>query len=526
MHSVIFYARRIELANDLDVRHVAGATGRHKYWALGFFAVVVATVGLVTFLLPKTYRSEGKLFLRLGRENTMLDPTASLGQEPVIAMPYSRENEINSVVEILQGRALLEKVVDAIGPAVILGQSRSSQVEPHVHAAGGLAANARDRAVRELAGSLKVAPVRKTNIVQISCQARTAELAQQVVAKLLDLYVAEHIRLNRPPEIHQFLVQQTGRLQDKLSQKERQLRDLKSATGIASTVDQRQAIVKRINRLEDDLFEVEVARAAAAQKVQTLRKQLTDVPEMRLSSQTLGVGDDGTDRMRDQFYALQLRREEAAAKYTAEHPFMQRIDRQLAAAKTILDRQLSTRTHATTTVNRQFEETQKALLEEEPVLASMQAKADMLRTQIAEVHREMKVFGRDELRIAQLEREVDTLQTNYRKYAVNLEQAHVDHALEAQRMSNISVAQPATFDPRPVAPHTAMNLALGLLVGAFGGVGLALSKDHFSPAVRRPRQSAPNAVIPVLGRIPYVPARRPASSGSGKRSLRSSYTDA
>jgi capsular polysaccharide biosynthesis protein len=109
---------------------------------------------------------------------------------------------------------------------------------------------------------------------------------------------------------------------------------------------------------------------------------------------------------------------------------------------------------------------------------------------------------------------------------VNLEQARVDHALEAQRMSNISVAQPATFDSRPVAPHTAINLALGLLVGGFGGVGLALFKDHLSPAVRRPQQSAPRAVIPVLGRIPYVRVRRSASSGSGKGSLRSSYTDA
>ena len=35
-------------------------------------------------------------------------------------MPQSRESEINSVVEILQSRVLLEKVVDSLGPAAIV----------------------------------------------------------------------------------------------------------------------------------------------------------------------------------------------------------------------------------------------------------------------------------------------------------------------------------------------------------------------------------------------------------------------
>ena len=97
------------------LRQMCSAIYRHRGKAVLFFLSVVAAVALVTFLSPKEYRSEGKLFFRLGRENAMLDPTATLGQNSIIAVPSSRENEINSVVEILQSRVLAEKVVERDG---------------------------------------------------------------------------------------------------------------------------------------------------------------------------------------------------------------------------------------------------------------------------------------------------------------------------------------------------------------------------------------------------------------------------
>ena len=95
---------------------------RHKWKTLFFFFGVFTAVTLVTLQSPKTYRSESELFVRLGRENVTLDPVATLGQETAVAVPMSRENEINSLVEVLQNRTLRERVVDAVGAAVILGR--------------------------------------------------------------------------------------------------------------------------------------------------------------------------------------------------------------------------------------------------------------------------------------------------------------------------------------------------------------------------------------------------------------------
>lgn len=107
----------VHLARRGVARRVPAQGGRRH----GVHAVL-GVVAAATVYTPRTYRSQTKLFLRLGRENATLDATATLGQNPVVALPPTRDNEINSVLEILKSRVLLEKVADRVGPAVILGK--------------------------------------------------------------------------------------------------------------------------------------------------------------------------------------------------------------------------------------------------------------------------------------------------------------------------------------------------------------------------------------------------------------------
>src|SRR5207244_8808003 len=92
------------------LREIAPMVLRHKGKMAAFFLVVMGAVAVYTLLCPRAYRSQAKIFVRLGRENATLDPTATVGQAPVVAVPQSREHEINSSVEIVNSRILLAKV--------------------------------------------------------------------------------------------------------------------------------------------------------------------------------------------------------------------------------------------------------------------------------------------------------------------------------------------------------------------------------------------------------------------------------
>ena len=190
------------------LKDIGRAVFRHKRKTLATFLLVTGTATLIVFLLPKTYRSEGKFFVRLGRENAMIDTAATLGTEPAIAVPQSRENEINSLVEVLGSRAIVEKVADALGPDALFGSTAATAV-------------AHERAILQLRARIAVTPVRKSNVIGIACEGPSPEWAQMVVAKLMDVYQVEHIRLNRPYGSLEFFTEQAARLDRELARKEK-----------------------------------------------------------------------------------------------------------------------------------------------------------------------------------------------------------------------------------------------------------------------------------------------------------------
>jgi len=337
-----------------------------------------------------------------------------------------------------------------------------------------------------------------------------------VVEKLIDFFLDEHIRVNHTDGAHEFFSQQAARSLEELTQRQEQLRDLKDRTGPTSLDGQRALLVDRIGRLEDQLYEANAARTVARIKVNLLQEQLTTLPEIEVTEETTGFNDEGTDQMRDDFYALQVREQEAAAKYTEDHPQMQAIREQVAAARKILEEQPSKRHLVTKGRGRMFEQTKLALLGEEPLLASLQAKAGVLQDQLAVVQSELKTLNENDLQIAELQREIELYEANYRKYAAGLEQSRIDQALQAQKMSNIKVVQPASYEIKPVKPRVAVNLFLGLLVGALGGVGVAVLAEYRDHSLRTPQEIEQKLDLPVLASIPRFKPEHLAPNGRNR----------
>ena len=91
---------------------------RHKSKVIFCFTVSMCAAIAIIFFWPRKYRSESKLLVRLGRETVMLDPTATTRQ--IMPVSVSRETEVNSVLEMLRSRVIIEKLVDEIGPDAIL----------------------------------------------------------------------------------------------------------------------------------------------------------------------------------------------------------------------------------------------------------------------------------------------------------------------------------------------------------------------------------------------------------------------
>src|SRR5579864_3612056 len=99
-------------ANGTDrlptLRDIATPLFRHPRVVLVTFLVILAATILGTLALPKDYEAEMKILVKRER----VDAAVSPGRDAVISNPGGvTEEELNSEVELLKSRDLLEKVV-------------------------------------------------------------------------------------------------------------------------------------------------------------------------------------------------------------------------------------------------------------------------------------------------------------------------------------------------------------------------------------------------------------------------------
>jgi polysaccharide biosynthesis transport protein len=98
------------------------------------------------------------------------------------------------------------------------------------------------------------------------------------------------------------------------------------------------------------------------------------------------------------------------------------------------------------------------------------------------------------------DREVETNKSIYNSL---LQRSKEIEATVGALVTNIQVVDSARPPLYPFKPRVALNLALGLLVGLFGGIGAAFVLEFFDNTIKNPDEMTERFGIPVLGLIPY-----------------------
>lgn len=464
----------VPLVFGRSVQDVALIARRHRRSLAVIWGSVVILGGLAALLTPSVYRCEGRLLVRLGRENAVLDPTATIGQGPVSVVSTSREGEINSIVEILKGRALLETVAERLTPQAVLSD-RTSLTDGWL---GGAVDADRGAAARKLERMMEAAAVRKSNLVAVTCDAHDPALARQAVGTLLDLFLDQHQGIYRNPGARGFFAQQTEQLGKQLAETEAELLRLKNESGVGSIAEQRRLLLNQISALEDDLVRTETQLRAGEAEVRAIQEKLASLPRITMTQQTTGLPNPAADSMRQQLYDLQLKERELSASLTDEHPLVKQVREQLAGARRILEQEQVQRVQTTQSRDRAHEQLEVTLVTQQTSLESLRARSAALGPAIEQARARLAALNTAETQVARLERQRDLQQANFLKHSQGLEQTQIDAALESERISNISVVQPPLVDSRPVKPNRPLILVMSLVLATLASCGAAVVLEY------------------------------------------------
>jgi uncharacterized protein involved in exopolysaccharide biosynthesis len=485
---------------------------RHRYKSLMFFAMCVAVAVAAVKWLPRVYESEAKLFVRVGRESVGLDPTATTGQR--IDVFESRENEINSVLEILRSRALLEKVVDDVGVAKILDQPKPTDdegvlaqanlsplgvVSSHILSQDEI--SDREQAIRELGDSVHMFAGEKSSVITVRSESRSPELAQDIAQAFVDRFMEEHLRVTRTEGSQEFFAEQAAYLEQQWDEAASELSRAKNELGVISISAQRDLIQKQLGDLTDQQTKTESELAAANARVGELKKTLELIPQRLTAQETTGF-PTAADTMRERMYELQIKEREYLSKCTEAHPVVQALREQVREAQAILDKQPPERRQATTAINPAWQELQLEYLKEKANASSLSSKREKLLQQYAGVRQSLRELNTAEAKITQLEGRAMLMEGKYDAYMESIEQARIDRALARESISNINIVQPATFVEKPISPKRAITLLMGLAVGLFGALAITYLADQFDHSLRSADEVERRLDLPVLLAVP------------------------
>jgi uncharacterized protein involved in exopolysaccharide biosynthesis len=462
--------------NAWSLRAICRALFRFKWRAIGFFGttVVLAIVGLV--LCPRAYWSEAKLLIRIGRESVSLDPTATTTGQ-VVGFNNSRANEINSIIEVITSRPILEKVIDRRRA----GKPFSTPLE-------------RERAVRELMKSVQAWSPKQTNVVMVAAEDRSPEAAQATVQAIVDAYREEHIRIHRTSGSYEFFEEQSGALREQLEEATQGLSAAKNEYGFVALDGRRESLQKQIGDLETTVRNIDSDVIASNAKAVALRSSLDGLPAAVVA--TLAGADTSTVNLRQQLFQLQTREQELLSQRTEHHPTVIAIRRQVHDLEQILNSEKVDHGSAMSMV----------LLEEDSKLKSLTARKEKLAEQQQALTSALHTLNEQESHIARLKREVELLGANYKTYSESFEQSRIDQALNTEGITNVSEVQPASFEPKPASPKKGYTLAIAWLIGLCGAVGTALLSEQLDQSLHSADDVEEHLRLPLFTSIPEMKA--------------------
>src|SRR5277367_875514 len=299
--------------------------------ALTFLEIFLGAV-LCAVLLPRKYEAEMKILVNRERVDAVVTPDPDNANGPGM-VPAVSEEDLNSEVELIKSRDLLERVVLACGLAVEAKsrwQQWISRAENSVRGTPATSETQLAQAVQMLAERLVVDPMKKTTLIRVAYSARDPQLAAQVLQTLATMYQEKHASVHRPPGTFRFFDQETQRYRDDLATTEAALTDFDSRQGIVEVTAQKRLVLEQLSQFEAGWQQAQANAYQAKERAKALRAQAAATPERQIT-QVAKIGNaqllatlEGT------LLSLELKRTEMLSKYAPVYPPVLDVETQIA----------------------------------------------------------------------------------------------------------------------------------------------------------------------------------------------------
>jgi succinoglycan biosynthesis transport protein ExoP len=402
--------------------------------------------------------------------------------ESVVSGVSSDQASINTEIEVIRSRSLLEKLVTRLNlledpefnaslrpqPKFSVGVlikiiksvvSTAPAATPTVSERRNL-----DSVIDVVLSKISVSNIRQSYVFRITATTQQAQKSAEIANTLAELYILEQLetKFQATEQATTWLTQRVAELQVQLEAAEAEVKDFNASAELVSA-EALTGLNRQIKDLRDRLRETKASKAAFDQR-------LTDLELVQSSSDFSEIAAIANDQTLDRVVQLMLNSGDANPDRAA---FDARIAQILTRAQLEVSR------------------------------ADQQIEA--LSNTIEEQEQQIQNQSGDLVQLQQLQREAEASRLIYEFFLGRLKETSVQEGIQKADSRMLSKA---VVPLSPSAPRKSVILALSLVLGLMIGAAYILVKELSQTTFRDASELENKTNYTVIGQVPAIPARR------------------
>lgn len=367
----------------------------------------------------------------------------------------------------------------------------------------GISEAEEERILSRLRGDI-VIDGRRNNLYTIAYVSSSPDRAQQVVQSVLDILTEETLggRMADSATATGFLQRQIEDFEERLREAEQRRAEFKRENMGMLPEQGGRDYFARLRATEDTLDDLNMRLQTAQNRRGSLQREITAIESgqgtQELPNPRLEVLDEQLRRSRETLDELLLR-------YTESHPDVTAMERQIERQeeeRARLADEPPVRGPANLSANPIYQQLKIQVNEWDGEIAALQAQIANEERRMAEFRSQAEEITEVETRLADLDRNYETLRNRYQRLLDRLSTAELSVDAEASgEQMQFRLLDPPSRPSEPVGPPRDIYL-LGMIPFGFGlGGAFAFLLSQLRPVVQNRRVLAEIAGRPVLGSV-------------------------
>jgi len=442
-----------------------------------------AVAALLLFVLPAVYRAQTSLIVGSGPEYLAHGDGSS-----IIAAPTTTKQEfINTEIELLTNPPVIETTIAHVGLANLYPDLLSSQLGPQL---------ASDTALRKFASSLKVEPVKLSNVIRVSFDHGNAQTAARVLDQFIAAYQELHAKV--------FAGRRTAGYQERidhdikdLENLERARAEIKATFGVYDLNQQRSVLIQQRADAEKQLRNTTDRQNALAARLAYLAQTRPNIGSNMLSSQT----EANPAAIHAAEVLIDLREKEAAlgSAYSPTNPMIKRLRQQTDMMQKQLSELQATTTKISLTPSPITTAIDQDLVSSQSELAPLKDQEMRDRILVGAIGENLRHLEQADMQLRNLDTRIADQNDNIKVLRQLYDKARTEDDVYQTKVTAVVQTSSSTVPERPVAPNKVVFMVCGTIAGLAAACGILMFAVITNRTVLDENALSRSLRLPVLG---------------------------